>query len=145
MECLLSRDPEVSEMKYRPSQTPSQLPRTSSRPFASHPGPDSELPSHYGDSRFSHGNSRYSDSGSSFGDSDFGAEPPPKRTLVGPVESWHDSSFILRRGLEVREVSAKEWRVWAEPPSASSLAPATSSTGSTPTAPRRRMNGDGDA
>lgn len=137
MECL-SRDPEVSEMKYRSSQSPSQLPRAASRPFAGG-GPDSELPSHYGDSRFSHGDSRYSDSGSSFGDSDFGAEPPPRRSLAGPVESWHDSSFILRRGLEVREVSAKEWRVWAEAPAAPS-AP----TASTPATPRRRMNSDGD-
>jgi hypothetical protein len=127
-------------MKYRSSQSPSQLPRTASRPYAGASGPDSELPSHYGDSRFSHGDSHYSDSGSSFGDSDFGAEPPPKRTLAGPVESWHDSSFVLRRGLEVREVSAKEWRVWAEPPSA----PSASSTSSTPVAPRRRTN-DGDA
>ena len=136
MECL-SRDPEVSEMKYRSSPSPSQLPRAASRPFAGG-GPDSELPSHYGDSRFSHGDSRYSDSGSSFGDSDFGAEPPPRRSLAGPVESWHDSSFILRRGLDVREVSAKEWRVWAEAPAASP-APAA------PTTPRRRMTGDGDA
>lgn len=136
MECL-SRDPEVSEMKYRSSQSPSQLPRAASRPFAGG-GPDSELPSHYGDSRFSHGDSRYSDSGSSFGDSDFGAETPPRRSLAGPVESWHDSSFILRRGLEVREVSAKEWRVWAEAPAATSALPA-------PATPRRRMNGDGDA
>jgi hypothetical protein len=138
MECLF-RDPEVSEMKYRSST--SQLPRAASRPFAGASGPDSELPSHYGDSRFSHGNSHYSDSGSSFGDSDFGAEPTARRTLAGPVESWHDSSFILRRGLEVREVSAKEWRVWAEPPSANS-APLTNATPSTPMAPRRRTNGD---
>ncbi|WP_431288228.1 hypothetical protein [Roseateles chitinivorans] len=103
-------------MKYRSSLTPSQLPRTASRSFAGG-GPDSELPSHYGDSHFSHGHSRFSDSGSTFGDSDFGAAPPPRRSLPGPVESWHDSSFILRRGLEVREVSAKEWRVWAEAPS----------------------------
>ncbi|WP_431259887.1 hypothetical protein ACQ86G_06835 [Roseateles chitinivorans] len=140
MECL-SRDPEVSEMKYRSPQTPSQLPRASSRPYAGSAGADSELPSHYGESRFSHGLSRYSDSGSSFGDSDFGAEPPPRRSLPGPVESWHDSSFILRRGLEVREVSAKEWRVWAEAPSAWSSV----STPSDPMTPRRRMNGDGTA
>lgn len=114
MECL-SRDPEVSEMKYRSSLTPSQLPRATSRPYPGGSGPDSELPSHYGDSHFSHGHSRFSDSGSTFGDSDFGAAPAPRRSLAGPVESWHDSSFILRRGLEVREVSAKEWRVWADP------------------------------
>jgi len=125
--------PEVPEMKYRSSQ--SQLPRAASRPFAGGGGPDSELPSHYGDSHFSHGASRYSDSGSSFGDSDFGAEPPPRRSVVGPVESWHDSSFILRRGLEVREVSAKEWRLWAVEP-----APPPPTT-----PPRRRTNGDGDA
>jgi len=102
-------------MKYRSSLTPSQLPRATSRPYPGGSGPDSELPSHYGDSHFSHGDSRFSDSGSTFGDSDFGAAPAPRRSLAGPVESWHDSSFILRRGLEVREVSAKEWRVWADP------------------------------
>ncbi|MDH0863042.1 hypothetical protein [Mitsuaria sp. GD03876] len=118
-------------MKYRSSQ--SQLPRAASRPLAGGGGPDSLYPSHYGgDSRFSHGESRFSDNGSSFGDSDFGAEPCPRRAVAGPVESWHDSSYVLRRGLEVREISAKEWRLWdAEP--------------NPPTAPRRRTNGDGNA
>lgn len=114
-------------MKYRSSS--SQLPRAASRPFAGGSGPDSQYPSHYGDSRFSHGQSHYADSGSSFGDSDFGAEPAPRRSAAGPVESWHDSSYILRRGLEVREISAKEWRLWVSEPTP-------------PTAPRRRVNSD---
>ncbi|MBB3295814.1 hypothetical protein FHT39_004494 [Mitsuaria sp. BK045] len=116
-------------MKYRSSLP--QLPPAASRPMATGGGSDSLYPSHYGESRFSHGESQYADSGSSFGDSEFGFEPPPKRTVAGPVESWHDSSYVLRRGLEVREISAREWRLWVSEP-----AP--------PTAPRRRVNGNGE-
>jgi len=117
-------------MKYRSSS--SSAPRAASRPPAAGSGFDSLYPSHYGDSRFTHGESHYADSGSTFGDSSFGAEPAPRRAAAGPVESWHDSSYILRRGLEVREISAKEWRLW-------------SGDAAPPSAPRRRTNGDRDA
>ncbi len=117
-------------MKYRSSLP--QHPQPAPRPLAVGGGSDSLYPSHYGESDFSHGESRFADNGSSFGDSDFGFEPPRRRGAAGPVESWYDSSYILRRGLEVRELSAKEWRLWDSEPSP-------------PTAPRRRVNGENES
>lgn len=32
---------------------------------------------------------------------------------AGPNESWHESSYVLSRGLEIREVSAREWLLQA--------------------------------
>ncbi|OWQ85094.1 hypothetical protein CDN99_23085 [Roseateles aquatilis] len=126
-------------MKYR-SQSIQQPPRAQSRRQAGGDGPLGEggagRSAHSGYGNFGGGYDSvlptgFADSGSSFGDSGFGAEPRPRRTATGPVESWHDSSYILRRGLEVRELSAREWRLWVSEP-----AP-------TP-APRRRVDGADD-
>lgn len=156
-------------MKYRsqlpsPTDAPSQSSRPSPQTLAPHRGTSRPRPGD-DDSRFGHAPGRplsahrhaassleldqldsvlpsgFADTGSSFGDSDFGTEPRPRRTASGPVESWHDSSYVLRRGLEVRELSAREWRLCVSEP----LSPPPTSAPSLPSAPRRRVDGAGDA
>ncbi|MBO9689921.1 MAG: hypothetical protein J7598_25250 [Mitsuaria chitosanitabida] len=92
-------------------------------------GLDSEWPSGFADTGSSFGGG----AGSTFGGPDASHETGlwgrPRRTAAGPVESWHDSSYVLRRGLEVRELSAREWNVCVSAPTPGS-------------APRRRGDGE---
>ncbi len=43
-------------------------------------------------------------------DPESGHDPTP------PVANWHESSYLLTRGLEVRELSAREWGITARTP-----------------------------
>lgn len=139
-------------MKFRSQHPPP--PRAASRPLASGGGRGSR--SEAGDSRQDSGldsewPSGFADTGSSFGHIDASHEVGlwgrPRRTAAGPVESWHDSSYVLQRGLEVRELSAREWNVCvsATTPGAASgsgLGLGSTTSSSAPgTAPRRRGDG----
>ncbi len=130
-------------MKSRSQHPPP--PRAASRPLAggggraggrSNDGSDSQLDSGL-DSEWPSG---FVDTGSSFGNPDpsreVGLWGRPRRTAAGPVESWHDSSYVLRRGLEVRELSAREWNVCI------SERAAVPTPGSVP---RRHGDAEGDA
>lgn len=138
-------------MKSRSQHPPP--PRAASRPLAggggrassrSGDGADSRLESRL-DSQLDSGldsewPSGFADTGSSFGNPDpsreVGLWGRPRRTAAGPVESWHDSSYVLQRGLEVRELSAREWNVCV------SERAAVPTPGSVP---RRRGDAEGDA
>lgn len=59
-----------------------------------------------------------SSNASTFGDDFADNQPGPhgREDTGRAAESWHDSSYLLQRGLEVREISAREWRLLlAEP------------------------------